>query len=409
MSGSELYGFKILCTATLVRLAMVGSIWSVGLAPQSCLNLAAGETAAVSNAALWQQGISTWNGNSYSPPATPPSTTDGTAWTPGQADPYSVPVDPNLYTEPLVSVPYELGPIPKAAALSPAPLTDGSAANAPLNATPDQSDNPSASQSVQLADHQPQTASQTMGDQVDIGVVIDEPPLHEKTQPWYQNPWRWMTTGWKNHAEFGLDGSQGNSDALALQAGIELNRTTDLYTLALDVDYRLASSRNVTTEDNGRFNLDYDRLVNESPWAMFGKFGLEWDKFKAFDLRVNVNGGVGYHWIRNDRTTFITRFGAGASRKFGAPIDEWIPEAVFGLEGQRQLNKYNKFKGKVDYFPNWEDFRQYRIVTDLGWEILLDDSDNLSLKFAVTDRYDSTPQGVKPNDFYYSVLLLVKF
>ena len=53
--------------------------------------------------------------------------------------------------------------------------------------------------------------------------------------------------------------------------------------------------------------------------------------------------------------------------------------------------------------------RRITPVTDLAWEILLNDSENLSLKLAATDRYDSTPQGAKPNDIYYSLLLLVKF
>ena len=177
----------------------------------------------------------------------------------------------------------------------------------------------------------------------------------------------------------------------------------------IDVDYRQVRSRNTTTEDNGRLNIDYDRLLHDTPWSAFGKFGLEYDEFKAFDLRLNVNGGVGYYWVRQDNANLVTRFGAGASREIGAPVDDWIAEAVFGIDADRQLNSRNKVRAKVDYFPAWEDFGDYRLVADFAWEILLDDTDNLSLKLAATDRYDSTPQGAKPNDVYYSLLLLYKF
>ncbi|MCG8653695.1 MAG: DUF481 domain-containing protein [Pirellulales bacterium] len=136
---------------------------------------------------------------------------------------------------------------------------------------------------------------------------------------------------------------------------------------------------------------------------------MEWDQFKAFDLRLNLNGGVGYHWIRDESSTLVTRFGAGASQEIGAPNDDWIAEAVFGIEAEHQITRQQKMKGKVDYFPSWEGFDDYRIVTDVSWEILLDGTDNLSLKLAVTDRYDSTPQGAEPNDVYYSMLLLYKF
>lgn len=248
-----------------------------------------------------------------------------------------------------------------------------------------------------------------IGQAIASGATAEAAPLAEETASWYEIPWQWMTRGWKNHAELGLDGSSGNSRTLALQTGLEMKRKTDRYTLGLDFDYRKATTSGVTTEDNGRFNLDYDRMFDDTKWSAFGKFGAEWDQFKAFDSRLNLNGGIGYHFVRTDDALFATRFGAGASKEIGAPDDAWKPEAVFGVEAEYQLNRYNKMKGKVDYFPAWEDFSDYRLVTDVAWEILLDDTDNLSLKLAVTDRYDSTPQGAKPNDVYYSLLLLVKF
>ncbi|KLU04694.1 putative mucin-like protein [Rhodopirellula islandica] len=251
--------------------------------------------------------------------------------------------------------------------------------------------------------------STSYSDVVASGQVVESPPLEEEVVSWYQRPWVWMTKGWKNHAEFGLDGSSGNADTLALQTGLEMKRKTDKYTLALDFDYRQASASDVITEDNGRFNLDYDRLIKDSNWSVFGKFGMEFDKFKSFDLRLNLNSGLGYYWIRNDTTNLVTRFGAGASKEIGSPDDSWIPEAVMGIEADHQLTSRQKVKAKLDFFPAWDDFSDYRLVTDVAWETLLSDSDNFSLRLSLTDRYDSTPQGALKNDFYYSALLLYKF
>lgn len=258
------------------------------------------------------------------------------------------------------------------------------------------------------ADDGESAPTDSIGEQIEQQAAIEPAPLEEEFVRWYQYPRRWMR-GWDSHAELGLDGSTGNARTLAIQTGLETKRQTDDYTLALDFDYRQASNRSVTTEDNGRFNLDYDRLLHDSPWAWFGKYGMEWDKFKAFDLRVWGNGGAAYHWVRRDDATLVTRFGAGASKEIGAPVDDWIAEAVFAAEAERQLTSRQKLKGKVEYFPAWEDFSNFRLVSDLAWEILLDESDNLSLKLAATDRYDSTPQGAKKNDLYYSLLLLYKF
>lgn len=233
-------------------------------------------------------------------------------------------------------------------------------------------------------------------------------PLQADVTRWYEYPRKWME-GWDSHAQFGLDGSDGNANTLAMQAGLELKRKTERYTFGMDINYRQASSRSKTTEQNGRFNLNFDRLLGDTSWSAFAKHGMEWDQFKPFDLRLNLNGGVGYYLLRSDTATLATRFGGGASREIGAPIDSWIPEAVFGLEAEKQLTPRQKLKGKIDYFPAWENFGDYRIVSDASWEILLDGSENLSLKLAATDRYDSTPQGARPNDLYYSLLLLYKF
>ena len=247
-----------------------------------------------------------------------------------------------------------------------------------------------------------------------IGVAIEEtviepPPLAPVTTAWYRRPWIWLTQGWQNNAEFGLDGSAGNAETLATQLGLEMKRLTDRYTMELDIDYRQASARDVVTEDNARMHYDFDRLLGDSKWAAFTKTGLEYDEFKAFDLRLNLNGGLAYNFIRDQDTQLISRVGSGVSKEFGSRDDRWKPEALFGGELSHQLNARQKIKAKFNYFPVFDDWSDYRIVTDASWETLVGESKNFSLRLAVNDRYDSTPGGRKPNDFYYSALLLYKF
>ena len=417
----------------------------------------------------WRQGVSRWTGNGYAMPSTasPPAAAVPLT-TPSKSviseTPYTIPVDPTVLPSTggmTVSGPashsnpyFRLPPADEVTSLelvSPSdvqrsdatddlvlprvPIEPPLEGNIPL-AQPMpierlEIDEPSLPSPAEIAPHpKAQKGSSDVGhqeepeqippgdldlpvpesiaEQIDGELVVEPAPLESEVIRWYQYPQYWMR-GWDSHAEFGLDGSSGNASTLAIQTGLETKRQTDLYTLALDVDYRQASNRGTTTEDNGRFNLDYDRILLESSWAAFSKYGMEWDEFKAFDLRVWGNAGVAYHWVRTDDANLVTRFGAGASKEIGAPDDAWIPEAVFAAEGQRQLTSRQKVRGKVEYFPAWEDFGNFRLVSDLAWEILLDGSENLSLRLSATDRYDSTPQGAKKNDLYYSLLLLYKF
>jgi putative salt-induced outer membrane protein YdiY len=398
------------------RALLVGALWAFCGGCLTTLMAIHG----VAEEPSWKQGISRWNGSRYELPATTtdlpsPLLSDSPA-------PYTVPIDPNApkatndrdtadwqYTPPgsaeiLLPDGSTFDPTLRLAASQDTELPD------PLSLDAPPPDPAATDEDLEILPPPDPDGDTDVAESIDTdSAAIEQAPLHDEVTRWYQYPMKWMR-GWNSHAEFGLDGSEGNATTLAIQTGLEMKRATDVYTLAVDIDYRQANNRNVTTEDNGRFNLDYDRLIGDSSWSAFAKYGMEWDRFKAFDLRLNVNGGLGYYWVRDDTATLATRFGAGASRKIGAPLDDdWVPEAVFGLEAERQLTSRQKLKGRIDYFPAWENFSDYRIVTDVSWEILLDGSENLSLKLAATDRYDSTPQGAEPNDVYYSLLLLYKF
>jgi hypothetical protein len=104
----------------------------------------------------------------------------------------------------------------------------------------------------------------------------------------------------------------------------------------------------------------------------------------------------------------IGRLGGGTSREFGGPDDRWVPESLLGVEYNRQLFQTQKLYAKLDYFPEWDQAGEFRIVADAGWEIELVQPSNLSLKLSANDRYDSTPNGAEPHLVNYSVLLLLK-
>ncbi len=234
-----------------------------------------------------------------------------------------------------------------------------------------------------------------------------DPPTPE--MHWYQ-PWTWIPLdGWKNSAELGINGSDGNSQSFSFQTGARFKRKGERNLVELRMTHNRTTTAGVETQNNALLFLDHEYLFKESKWSWFDKFGLEYDEFKAFDIRVNMNTGLGYRWIDTDALRLTSRFGSGASKEIGGPDDRWVPEAVFGGDYDHQINKRNKVTIKADYYPEWGDFGNYRFVGDAGWEYLLDEKGNLSLKLGANDRYDSTPNGRKPNDINYTFLVLYKF
>lgn len=237
--------------------------------------------------------------------------------------------------------------------------------------------------------------------------AVAQPPAY---QPVWYYPWTWVPMdGWENSAELGINGSDGNAESFAFQTGTRFKRKTDFTLLDIRATHNQTRANGIQTQNNTLVFADWERNLKDSPWSTFVKNGLEWDEFKAFDLRYNINSGLSYAWYDTDDLTLKGRFGAGASREFGGPDNDWSPEALFGGDYEHQVTQRNKLIAKVDYFPEWSDFSNFRLIADLAWEYLLDEDGNLSLKMGVNDRYDSTPNGRRPNDINYNALLLYKF
>ena len=188
-----------------------------------------------------------------------------------------------------------------------------------------------------------------------------------------------------------------------------MKRESEFAKFDLSAYYNKASAGGVDTQNNAQLDIRNDWLLDaQVPWTFFATGTLFYDEFQAYDVQVNVNGGVGYRVIDVPGMSLTTRAGAGGSQEIGGPNESWIPEAIFGFNYDQQITATQKFYATLDYFPELEDFNEYRLVTDVGWEIELVQPSNLSLKISATDRYDSTPNGADPNLINYSVLLLWK-
>lgn len=224
---------------------------------------------------------------------------------------------------------------------------------------------------------------------------------------WYQ-PRHWFDPSWNGGLEVGINGSEGNAQAFSLRVGANLKQETKTYLWSLDVSHAKTTADSLVTQNNALGKTRLDRFLGDSPLSMFLDGALEYDEFKAFDLRLATHGGLGYSFVRTAATKLIGRFGSGVSHELGGPDDDYVPEATFGLELTHQISSRQRLTLKTEYLPDWNDFADYRLLSDASWEVLLDEATNLSLKVGAIDRYDSTPEGRRPNDVDYLLLLIWK-
>lgn len=239
----------------------------------------------------------------------------------------------------------------------------------------------------------------------DDPAALDPPPPEPS---WYQ-PAYWIDPDiWDGSIELGINGSDGNSETLNLNSGLDLSRETERHLWEFDINYAKNTSDGRETQHYAILNNRLEWKLTDSPWSLFTRTGIRYDEFQAFDFRLNSNVGLAYAFVDKKTLKMKGRFGAGVSHEFGSPDDRWVPEAALGFDYQQQITQRQKIKSTLDYFPAWEDFSDYRLVFDTGWEFLVDPESNLSFKVGVIDRYDSTPNGARPNDLFYTLLLLWK-
>lgn len=214
---------------------------------------------------------------------------------------------------------------------------------------------------------------------------------------------------WTGAMEFGLNGAQGNSQNFNLRYALGAKRKTDDNIFTFDSIYNVASQDDIKTQNRWFTIARNEWYFKGTPWGVFVDGSFEYDEFRAFDYRVATHGGVTYKFIDNSQTLLKGRAGAGTSREFGGPNDEWLPELIFGMDVEHKFNECTKVFATGDYIPKVTDFKDYRLQIQAGFETMLSKEYNLALKFGIQELYDSTPEGRKPSDLNYFACLIWKF
>jgi hypothetical protein len=240
--------------------------------------------------------------------------------------------------------------------------------------------------------------------------VARQPGSNETTLPvvpWENRPRD--RTRWQGEVELGLKASHGNSRTSNLFNGVDLERATRAGMLLVDWKYAKSTANRTVTGHHALLDISHLWIKEDRNHGWFASFGMEYDEFRAFDLRTAFNGGRLITFGDREDFTLRGKFGAGVSQEFGSLNEDVIPEAVLGLHLMRQLTRWQRITIESEYYADWRDFSEFRVEVDVGWEILLDERHDISFKLSALNRYDSTPQGRKANDLDYAMLLLWKF
>jgi hypothetical protein len=214
---------------------------------------------------------------------------------------------------------------------------------------------------------------------------------------------------WSGAIEMGISATRGNSQTLSQSSAVDLQRLTTFGRLDIELDYLKASSNKRTTDHHLLLDIAHRWIEDDERKGWFARFALEYDEFRAFDVRTSVNSGRAILFYDDPDFELHGRLGAGISKEVGAVDDRVVPEAVFSLRAESQVSLRQRVIIGAEYFPEWSSWRNFRVEAEFGWELLLDEKLDMSVKLSAYDRYDSTPQGRKANDLQYAGVLVWKF
>lgn len=212
--------------------------------------------------------------------------------------------------------------------------------------------------------------------------------------------------GWTGSVELGLNGADGNSQLLSFRGAVNGKRETSKMVTTAGVQYIYTTSDGDKTADRGEANIRNDWKLGDSRWRFFVAGKGEMDQFQPWDYRVTAIAGFGYELIKTDSTLFLPRFGLAATKEFGSDDQRIRPELNLGFDFEHKLDERQKLFANFDYFLNLLSIPDYRTLAKVGYEVVVDPKNNLSLKLGVEHQYQSPNPGRKKSDLTYFALLV---
>ena len=233
--------------------------------------------------------------------------------------------------------------------------------------------------------------------------------------------------GWTGGANVGFSVARGNSESESLALAFNAVHTTiddkiTLYATAINTTNDLATPSSVASLTTG--GIRYDRNLSDRMFA-FVAADYQSNGLQYLDLRAVYTGGIGFHIIKSDNTTFNLLAGVNYTHETYSNGALNVPATVpptyvsygvtnkfvgltLGEELMHKLGKSTVVTENFYYFPNLQQTSDYRTVFNIGTVTKI--SKWLGWQNQFGDIYVSNPPvGTKDNDLVFTTGLNIAF
>lgn len=216
--------------------------------------------------------------------------------------------------------------------------------------------------------------------------------------------------GWNRTFEFGLTGSDGNTEEFTLRAFFGMDYEDDRDRWNVSALYYRSGTDGDTTRNEFTGAVVKDWLIPDAKHFFFATGKYEYDQFQAWEHRASAFGGIGYQFYKDDKWDLLGRAGAGGNYEFG-DVNDFTPEALLGLEYNWYIKKGQTFSAYTTFYPALDPFfGEFRNISGVAYKLEIDRNAGMSLKLGVENEYESDVEpGEEENDLKYFAALVWDF
>jgi putative salt-induced outer membrane protein len=204
----------------------------------------------------------------------------------------------------------------------------------------------------------------------------------------------------------------GNSQTTTFSLAFDAERPTvtdklSLYANSVYAKNNAPGAVPSTTANNIRGGVRYDRNLAPRLFA-FLNADFESNDLQNLNLRSIFGGGLGFHAIRDERTTLDLLGGANYTRENYVTLTRNFAALTLGDEFTHKLGAGTLLTQKFFFFPDMNNFGEYHITFDFGTVTKLNKW--LGWQNAFNDIYVTNPPlGKKKNDIIFTTGLNISF
>jgi putative salt-induced outer membrane protein len=221
-----------------------------------------------------------------------------------------------------------------------------------------------------------------------------------------------LMQGWAGGASVGFALTGGNSQTKSLSIAFTADRktSTDDITLYTNSAYATDDTPGASpslTANTIQAGARYAHNVAPRVFV-FGGGDFQTDALQALNLRSILGGGLGFHVVKSDKTTFDVETGLNYTRESYVGLTNNFVALTLGEELTRKLGKTTVLSEKFYIFPDLDHTGQYLGTFNFGTVTKM--SKWLGWQNAFGDIYASNPPvGKKQNDVLLTTGLNVTF